>query len=87
MDDPLGQHPEPGPREREATYRLLSCVAAAAYADALDDQLTEMLREALATSGAPVVGDDDASLGRAIEDLAILFRDSSNLPRPPGTPG
>jgi hypothetical protein len=65
----------PGTSEQALAFRLLSSVAAASYANALDGQLTQMLREAFADSGERVDVTDNRSLGEAIENLAIVFRD------------
>ena len=57
------------------THGLLSAVGSALFAGALDAQLTEMLRETFRTRMPAVDISDDVALGRAIEDLAIRFRD------------
>lgn len=56
-------------------HGLLSAVASALFAGTLDVQLTEMLREAFRTRMPAAYVTDDVALGRAVEDLAIRFRD------------
>lgn len=54
-------------------WRLLSAVAAAENAGALDEQLRDMLREAFEAEGRD---GESIVLGNAIEDVAIALRDS-----------
>jgi hypothetical protein len=70
----MNDAPDAGSDSR-LTHGLLSAVAATIFAGALDPQLTEMLRETLRTRMPAVDVSDDVALGRAMEDLAIRFRD------------
>jgi hypothetical protein len=65
-------HPEPTPQDAVLAYRVLSAVAAASYAGALDAQLEQMLRDAINVSG--IQATTSTELGRAIENLATTFR-------------
>jgi hypothetical protein len=71
---PMNQMPDDSSDSR-LTHGLLSAVASALFAGALDAQLTEMLRETFRTRMPAVDVSDDVALGRAVENLAIRFRD------------
>ena len=65
----------PADLDRALVRRLLSTVAAASHANALDHQLAQMLRAAFEASDPKIDVSDNKALGEAIEEVAALFRE------------